>query len=188
MGSAYSNLFIFRCECTTSHVLSHSNASNASLRQCYEYDGTNVGQVIQDVNCTSNVKYFLAGLFEEQCTCYWLCDDYMYNKVVSTADWPRGDVMDDFVQNYVNKGVNNSAHRTYSLFQKMFAKNSSEEREMDEFEMYYMTRDGKIKEIHVSEGDRLFLEEVANISRSYTPKATFPPTLMESWKDSSLFR
>ena len=161
---------------------------NTSLRQCYEYNGTNIKQVVQDVSCTWTAKYHLSELLDESCTCYWLCDDYIYNKIISTADWPRNDVLDDFVQTYVNRGLNNSAQRTYDLFQRMFAKNSSEKEELDEYEMYYMTRYGKIEEVHVSEADQSFLEEVAEISGSYTPNITFPKALIKSWKDSCFFR
>ena len=162
--------------------------ANTSLRQCFEYNGTNIQQVVQDVNCTLAAKYHLSELLDESCTCYWLCDDYIYNKIISYADWPRNDVLDDFVQTYVNRGLNNSAKRTYDLFQRMFAKNSSEKEELDEYEMYYMTRYGKIEEVHVSKEDQSFLEEVAEISGSYTPNLTFPKGLMESWKDCCFFR
>ena len=167
-------------------MLSDSSSKNSG-RKCFEYTG-NMTQIINEINCSLHVKYELSNLLGEYCTCYWLCDDYIYYKIISTADWPKRDVLGNFIETYINKGLSTSAQRTFDFLQRVFPINNSDVMDGDEYDVYYVTKDGNIKEIHVPEDDREFLEELAELCGNYTPNLTFPLNVAENWKETSFFR
>ncbi len=83
---------------------------------CAVYED-NPQQVIDDILCYQHMDLPQHHITDSLCTCYWFCDEVLYDVRKSESIWPRVNTMASFLQTYVKEHPGHLASRVYQKLQ-----------------------------------------------------------------------